>query len=306
MFEWRRHVTLKGWAMRSSSTATIDSSTYAAGTESVPASARLRVEAAPPDAIRGHLAATIEAEIIPRLLLTLQAPWGQIGPPRNLHKPSSEDIIDFCASVLRDDGSASMQLEAWLLDGASFEFICNDLLTPAAHHFGDLWLADLLDFADVTIGTWRLQQLMRDASMSLPAETGAEDPRKRILLSTTPGEQHSFGLSMVAEHFRRDGWEVTLLAKADEESLAHAMRDEWFAVAGLSLGAEQRMPALQKAVTALRAGARNRDMAIFVGGRLFTDTPALAFELGADAVAVDAADALRKARSFLRRASKLS
>ncbi|MDX2219664.1 MAG: cobalamin B12-binding domain-containing protein [Burkholderiales bacterium] len=306
MFEWRRHVTLKGWARGKRSAGNGDAVNQGAARDQASPVGRAFAENATPDMVRVHLASTIEGEIIPRLLLTHQAPWGRVGPPGNLRKPDSEDIIDFCASVLRDDGSASMYLESWVLDGATFEYICTELLAPAARHFGDLWLNDLLDFTDVTIGTWRLQQLMRDMSIAIPAEAGLEDPRKRILLSTTPGEQHSFGLSMVAEFFRRDAWEVTLLAKADEESLVHAMRDEWYAVVGLSLSAEQRIPELRKAIASMRAGARNRDMPIFVGGRVFTETPALAFELGADAVAVDAEDAVRKARGFLRRANWLS
>lgn len=306
MFEWRRHVTLRGWARNPRTAGDNDVAPQQAMRDMTQATSRTFVETPAPEVVRWQLASTIEGEIIPRLLLIHQEPWGRVGQVHDLRKPTSDEIIDFCASVLRDDGSASLQLEAWLLDGASFEFICIDLLAPAARHFGDLWLADLLDFTDVTLGTWRLQQLMRDASLAVPAEAGAEDPRKRILLSTAPGEQHSFGLCMVAEFFRRDGWEVNLLAKADEESLARAVREEWFAAIGLSLSAEQRMPALRTAIAAVRAGARNRDVAIFVGGHMFTETPALGFEIGADAVAVDAKDALRKARGFLRRVSILS
>ena len=57
----------------------------------------------------------------------------------------------------------------------------------------------------------RLQHVLRGARRR-PSSAGASDARRRarsaILLMPLPGEQHTFGLSMLADFFRRAGWNV--------------------------------------------------------------------------------------------------
>ena len=89
----------------------------------------------------------------------------------------------------------------------SVESIFLDLLAPAARQLGTQWEADVTDFANVTLGVSRLQRIMRRLGDTFLQR---DQPRQRgesALLTIIPGEQHSFGLSMVAEFFRRAGLE---------------------------------------------------------------------------------------------------
>ena len=53
---------------------------------------------------------------------------------------------------------------------------------------------------------FRLQQLLRELSAAFEAETL---PRLRsAVLVTAPGDQHTFGVFILQEFFRRAGWDV--------------------------------------------------------------------------------------------------
>ena len=83
-----------------------------------------------------------------------------------------------------------------------------DLFAPAARLLGEMWSDDHCDFSAVTVALGRLQRLLRELSPAFGTEI--EYPRQRPprAVAQPPDEQHSFGLCMVAEFFRRDGWDV--------------------------------------------------------------------------------------------------
>jgi methanogenic corrinoid protein MtbC1 len=100
-------------------------------------------------------------------------------------------------------------------------------------------------------------------------------------------EQHSFGLSMVAEFFRRDGWDVLGGVGGAVTDPAAKVRDEWVDIIGFSVGSDARLPWLTESIRLVRNGARNRDLVVLVGGPPFTLRPELAAEVGADGTARD-------------------
>ena len=74
------------------------------------------------------------------------------------------------------------------------------------------------------------------ADLRLDASGIALPTGRRVLLLPGPGEQHTFGLSMVAEFFRRSGWEVVGGTGPESLDPVRAVRDEWFDVVGISVG----------------------------------------------------------------------
>jgi len=59
-------------------------------------------------------------------------------------------------------------------------------------------------------------------------------------------------------------------------------------------------------ISALRRGSRNRRLRVMVGGAPFVGHPERAAEVGADAIAVDAAQAPTEARALLERPASAS
>ena len=242
-----------------------------------------------------RLAHTLEVEVIPRL----------VGAHRKEHPAglpgSGKAEIESFVAILREgtDADVSAAVAAAHRRGVSVEEIFLGLFAPAAHHLGDLWLADRCDFSSVTVCLGRLQSLLREWSPMFGREIEHPPNGRRILLGQHPQEQHSFGLSMVAEFFRRDGREVLGgVGGAVLDPSAQASQD-WFDVVGFSVGSETRLKWLYSRIAEVRASSRNRNLVVMVGGPLFTVRPELARDAGADAVWQDAGQAPLIAESFV-------
>jgi methanogenic corrinoid protein MtbC1 len=248
-----------------------------------------------------RIANTIESEIVPRLVLAHRgAPGMAKGAARDGPTADAEQVARFANLILeRDVGDALASIEELRARGVSLESVYLDLLAPAARHLGELWEADLCDFTQVTIGLWRLQQIVRELSPAFQTEGEHREHDRRVLLVPVRGEQHTFGLLMVADFFRRAGWDVWAGTPASLEELIAIARSEWFAVVGFSVSCETHLEGLASDILALRRASRNRGVGVMVGGKVFLEHPELAALVGADATAYDARQACSQAESLL-------
>jgi methanogenic corrinoid protein MtbC1 len=247
------------------------------------------------------LTGALESEVIPRLLLAHRAtPDVRSAAAKDARAPSAADVRLLVRLVMAHDmAGASAHLAAVQARGISVEGIYLDLLAPAAREMGDLWVEDSCSFGDVTVGLCRLQQAMRDLGPAFRAEAELRPNGRRALLAPVPGEQHSFGLVMVAEFFSRAGWDVWTGSTAGRADLVGLVRGNWFAVVGLSLAAEANLAVLATTIRAVRRASRNRAIGVLVGGPVFTARPELAAIMGADATAGDGRMAVLQAQNLL-------
>ena len=128
--------------------------------------------------------------------------------------------------------------------------------------------------------------------------------RRRILLLPSPGEQHTFGLVMVSEFFRRAGWDVAggpWEAGADPVLM---VRREWFDVVGFSLGVEHHLDDLAACIQAVRKSALNTQLGIMVGGPIFGLHPEYVTRVGADCATTDGRQAPALAEQISTRPNK--
>ena len=170
------------------------------------------------------------------------------------------------------------------------------LLGPAARLVGDYWRMDICDFMQVTVVMTRIQRLFwRIATENPPA--GPVRAGRVALLAPAPGEQHAFGLSVVEDALRRDGWHVDCCGCGDGSDFVRLAESSHYTLIGLSLSSGGFLPDLARVIRRLRASMRNKSASIVVGGAIFVDKPELADELGADSLALSARDAVAKAAS---------
>ena len=248
-----------------------------------------------------HLARTIEADVIPRLVQAHRhsAPTA---PPSGLPSPirSAEQVTAF-VKVLVGDSEPDVQaaVDVHRRAGMSVESLYLELFAPAARLLGDLWSDDVCDFPTVTVALGRLQRLLRELSPSFGAEVEHPANGRRAMFAQPADEQHSLGLSMVAEFFRRDGWDVSGVVGGSLDDPAARVRKEWADVVGFSIGSERRIEWLRQRVEEVRAASRNRHVLVMVGGPIFGLNPSLVATVGADATARDAKDAPRVAARLL-------
>ncbi len=240
-----------------------------------------------------QLVRTLESEVIPRLLEAHRAaPTGVLPLVSLCPAPTEQEVLAFVELVLgREDLPIHECISGIRLKGMSVEVVYLDLLAPAAKQLGALWDDDRCDFTAVTVGLGRLQLLLQELSPAFGSEVQFPANARRVLLMPAPGDQHTFGLSMVAEFFGRSGWEV---ASGNIISLTNAVdmaRSEWFDVIGFSVGSETRLDWLKDCITTVRQVSRNKNVGVMVGGPVFLESPELVQTVGADCTAVDAKDA---------------
>lgn len=248
----------------------------------------------------------LETEVIPRLARARRAtgaPLPLAAPSAEPRTPGEPEVVALTDLVLSQDvADATTYVDALRARGVPLEAVFLDLLAPCARRLGELWKADRCDFTQVTVGLWRLHQLLRELSAAVHG--GAADQargHRRILLAPAPGEQHMFGICMVAEFFRRSGWDVVGGPQGPGDGLAAIVRSEPVAVIGLSLSGEARLDGLASGIREIRRASRNRAIRVMVGGNVFNERPDLVALVGADATASDGREAPEQAKSLLQR-----
>jgi MerR family transcriptional regulator, light-induced transcriptional regulator len=252
------------------------------------------------------LARVISNDIVPRLL-RLHSEIVPDAPPVdaliNALRPSSNEIDALAHIVLGDDLEAAATYVTIMRDrGLSMETLYVELLEPTARHLGEMWDNDECDFIDVTLGVGRLQKLLAifNDTYALP-QLGT---RRRVLMATTPGNQHSFGASMIERLLTAAGWDVETEYSGDADQIMDMVERNWFAVIGLTAGSDGQLPALKSAVTRIRKQSQNADIGIMVGGPVFTADPQLAVAMGADATAPNAPAAVLAAQKLFDMAAQ--
>ena len=250
----------------------------------------------------------IENEIIPRLMLAHRHPHECLTEPvLSAAKVGPEDVTAFTRLVLAPDESLARScIDLMRTRGLSVEAIYMDLLAPVARHLGELWEQDLCDFTDVTMGLGRLQQILRELSGGLAEGSVQTREGRRILLLPCPGEQHTFGLVMVGEFFRRAGWDVSGGPTEIRLDVSSLVQGERFDVVGLSLAGDTHLAELSQCIRAVRQRSLNPDVVILVGGPAFLIHPEYVEQVQADAVATDGRLAPGMADELVARARHLS
>jgi methanogenic corrinoid protein MtbC1 len=182
--------------------------------------------------------------------------------------------------------------------GISRQALYLDYLGEAARLLGELWRDDRADFANVTLGTSFLQQLMREIRSKIDTDSHFVGHHHSILLVPAPGEQHTFGLSILAEFFRDAGWDVCGGPQLPIEEHLRLVARENFDVIGISAATARVVPELSRWIARIRKAGRGKSPKLMLGGPILTVAPARAAELDVDATTDDAVEAVRIARDL--------
>lgn len=191
-------------------------------------------------------------------------------------------------ALCEDDDDAELIVDDLLSAGLTLEDLCLDHLAPAARLLGDWWDNDKLPFTDVTIASARIHAIMRRISRAAPTPMARSQVRGAVFVAV-PGEQHTLGVIMAADMFRRKGWDVGLLVGlTHDEVMARLTRDDR-GVIGLSCSGDHSCAALGRLMTSLR---RHRpDAQLVIAGQVVSDPRRIAALPAADAIVTCAVEA---------------
>jgi methanogenic corrinoid protein MtbC1 len=252
------------------------------------------------DACQASLMQILESQIIPSLLAANEftEPFYSTDGARTALPTESEisNFAELCTGL--DEEAPNLFVQGLMAEGLSSEAIFLHLLAPAARHLGYLWDEDLCDFSKVTIGLIRMQKITMRLGSDFQEKRKSAMEGMRALFAPVPGSQHTLGVLMVSEFFRREGWQVWMELGSSEEKLLAAVKKDWFQVIGLSIGTEAHVESLTDTIRSIRAASANRDVKVLIGGPLLALLPNLYKEVGADAAADDAKSAVELAKTL--------
>lgn len=202
-----------------------------------------------------EIAALIETEVIPRLLL-LHASTGSEGrlshSVEQVRRCTSADVATLTSLALSmDSNGATRFIEGLRQEGVSVDDILLCLLAPVARKLGEMWTNDQADFLQVTSAVCELHQLLH--KLAPPGSAPVVHQGPKALLMAAPGEQHSLGLLIVAEMFRNAGWEVTTGVPPLLSSIRQAIGQTPYQIVGFSLSCETLIEPLKSAIAEVHA-----------------------------------------------------
>ena len=251
---------------------------------------RISLAAEPPDEGCRHLiSSVIETQIIPRLLQAHPSGAGRLAQEthQTIRIPESA-VVEFANLCLLNDAILANSFADQLVrDGLSHETIFMQLITPAARYLGVAWETDTADFVQVTNGLMRMHEITHRIGFEYQAGPRKPGPRNRIMLACAPGSQHILGLTIVSEFFNKEGWQTVVEISSSAEGLIHAAANEWFDVIGISVAIESQLDGLETLVTGIRKASQNANVAILLGGPIFTLRHFDATEFGACEICTD-------------------
>lgn len=257
-----------------------------------PSPSGARAMSPPENGWENRLAQAIVSMVIPRLYDAHRMPRATSAAVATLRRRTHVDRI--VGLVLSDRHEAQWQFLVDLVEeGLDLDDIFLHVMAPTIRQIGVLWEEDRLSFVDVTTKSAHLQQMMRRMASEL-AVTSQRSTR-RLLLAPVPGEQHTFGLFVLAEMFLRAGWATLVEPAATWEELHNDLATQQFDAIGLSVGSERMLEGMAGSVASLRAAALSPDLRVFLGGWAFQATQEPLEGYGADLVETDALAAIAKA-----------
>lgn len=249
-----------------------------------------------PPPVAASVVQALKSQVLPRLV---QAFRSSLAVRASVPQVEAEDVARLVILVLdSDDEAPAAYVDRLIGKGIPVDSVFLHLLAPTARRLGEMWERDTTDFAQVTLAVSRLQRVMRRLGESKP-ERASDHPGSSLLLTTVSGEQHSFGLFMAAEFFRRAGWNLRTGPFATSEELGVTVRAQWFDVVGFSVSSERGLDQLARDISLVRRESRNREVGIILGGQMVRERPELAASVGADMVSVDVTIAPRHAHALV-------
>lgn len=247
------------------------------------------------------LSTLIENEIIPRLMIAHAVCTPDADPDADEVSAVSGSIEMLAGLALEVNADALLSyVDSILASRVTVDSLMVDLVAPTARLLGTYWEEDRCSFVDVTMGLWRLQEVVREIAARVPTDRRLAAGGHRALFAAAPGDQHTFGTVVIDEVFRHNGWITDLLVGCETPDLLRRASGDWFDLVGLTVSCGAHVAKLPGLIVALRNVSRNPALCVMVGGAVFAADPDLAKQVGADGTASDAKLALKVASDLVR------
>ncbi|AHM03490.1 PpaA, heme-binding protein SCHIC domain protein sensory protein, regulator for photosystem formation [Roseibacterium elongatum DSM 19469] len=194
-------------------------------------------------------------------------------------------------------------------NGVSVEDIVDIIIPAIARSLGQRWADDEISFAEVSIGSARLQETVRalgsptraghlgigasipDKPQADPAPRTGDEAEKRVLLIIPRSEHHSLGAFVCADQLRRMDYAVDIAVDQHLRDITNTVRQRRYAMIGITAAGRRALASARDLVQCIRINTV-RATPIVLGGSILESRSDLRKLTGVDHVASDMASAL--------------
>ena len=200
--------------------------------------------------------------------------------------PSTAQVADLCEALLSSDNDAGHRLVmAARADGMPIETLHMGYIAEAARMLGTRWENDEASISQVIIGAGRIYGILRTLRDLFVSVRLQRPDRYRACFAATPGEIHTLGITMAADHLRRKGWQIDMKAGLTHDALVQTISNDDYPIIGLSASTPMMIFPLARLIVALRV--TNPAAWIMVGGQIVREEPHIQSLVDADGVVLD-------------------
>ena len=190
-----------------------------------------------------------------------------------------------------DPAKAPAVIDRLLDVGISAEQIADFYIPSVARRLGDAWCKDTMDFAKVSIGSARLQGLLRYLG---PNWCSGECPPRAnaptCLLLVPEDAQHTLGATILAGQMRRLGFSVTLEIGTSLKDLTYILSQDPVDAVMVSASSRESLEMIRAIVENVRKFLG--DVPVVIGGNVLSLDVDVAGLTGADLATSDLSEAI--------------
>lgn len=203
----------------------------------------------------------------------------------------------FLQHILAGDvAKARTVIDRELAAGIPFREIYSGIFRPVLQETGRLWQQNKVTIAQEHFVTDVVRRTMEQLHTQIAGSNRISRQKKTVVAACVGEELHDVGMRMVADFFDLDGWNVYYIgANTPAKSIISAVKDQDADVVALSITLPVYLSDLHYLIRSLRADPATTQVKIIVGGFPFSIIPDLWRQVGADAVAASADEAVTAA-----------
>lgn len=212
--------------------------------------------------------------------------------------PDAAQVTLLCEALLGSDNDAAHRLVmAARSGGMPLETLHLGYIAEAARQLGTRWENDEASVSQVIIGAGRIYGILRTLRELFVSVRLQRPDRYRAVFASTPGEIHTLGVTMAADHLRRKGWQIDMKAGLTHDALVDAISREDYPIIGLSASSPMMVFPLARLIVALRVS--NPAAWIMIGGQIVQEEPHILSLVDADGVVSDIQSAEQQMEAHL-------
>lgn len=207
--------------------------------------------------------------------------------------PSATERL-YQAAMSSDPLACSRVARDLISSGLHADQICDVYIPAVARRMGEDWVEDEMSFSRVTIGSARLQFLLREIGPGPSDDPKWDDTAETesILLILTADADHTLGILVLAHQLRRRGFSVRMLLGESRQKILETVESQKFDAIFLSATMADSLDSLHDVVTDLRTSSK-RLPPVILGGYVVEQAGRDALEVtGVDKVTNDLGEAL--------------